>query len=184
MIDKRHCLALEGQRLSAADAAATAAAAHVYQSAYKQGLDEGWKAGWAAAFQDLSQQRHDREPAIPNSVVQQHSSSLEEDSSEEEAVFELTEEWAALFAKSSNRPRARQESFPTDGNASEQEGWDFGGISELKRRKEAEELYGDASERILQREAELAANFAQLASHTGASYWPVLSLKQAACPSD
>lgn len=167
----------------AVEAATRAGAAYVHQTAYANGRIDGWEAGWRAAF---SGHATTKGAAASPKKPHQDSARLDEPEGEQHneeppQLFELTEECVRLFARSMKAPK-RQKQSHREPQSYDVEQLDLGGLLQKRRRYQAMKTYGTGARQIAELEAELSANFGGIVSDTGASYWPVVPLRDGERP--
>lgn len=147
-------------------------ASNAEAEAFRSGALAGWNRAWAEYYTASFADAQPRQPVL--------------DTSEEAApAFELSDEWAAFFARGAARRKKAREQEAEDARAEEADDREreeeavplfLGGARDAASRTRAERLYGKRAEEVLLAEARIDARFqAEIASHR-AAVWPALPL--------
>lgn len=168
------------------EAARLAAVNYVTATAFHQGREDGWRAGWRDAFayfcgpnRVLATDAPGQAPATDTpgqapSVPLTGSARGPENVIEER--FELSEEWAAFFARSNNA-----KAVPDDGAQEvedEDATLDLGGGDRVAREEQATALYGEHASAILHLDAAMEAQLISATQGRDAVVWPAVGIAE------
>lgn len=176
---------MDGQKeyIEPLEAAIKAGAAHIWKTNYEAGAYAGWAAGWAAGwtFENSLMDQDDNAKDIQADLLlddrhkNEASGITSKDKPSPVTELQMTAEWAELFARGEkNRKRRRTQVSTEEESETKLKHMDLGGKAFEHRLNCAEVLYGDATQQLLQLEAEMDAQYQRVVSRSGAQLWPIV----------